>query len=743
MLRSVQLPDLLRRGRPYLAAVAIVAAAAVAEFFITRSSFGQLTLIPLSLAVAVTVVIGGFGPGVFAVCLAAVAMDLVVLEPGVVFRFREPAAPVEYVIFAAAWLAFCLLASGVHRRARADRARRVTAERATLQADRIGQLTAGLAQARTPAAAIEAALQEPLHALGADAGFVLLMSSDGLKVEVARSVDYDPAALLAITDPAARTPASDAMGRGAPVFVTSGEALRKDYGAAAGAFNSSVGVPLMIGSRVVALVQLDFTSAREFSDDDREYIDTLATRAAQALDRTWQYEYALRARAEAETQRARADQEISERQTMEVALRASEARGRALAARTSRLHGLTAALSEAVTLDAVARAVVEQGRIAVGAPSAEVLILADDGTVFERLHGQGAGLEDESARRMPTETGLTATEAVRSRAAVFVTSFEDWQTHYPRAASLAADGGYVSCASVPLLVEGAAIGVLAFYFTAPVNFDPEYRALLVSVAQDCAQALDRARLYESAQQARAEAEAANRLKDEFVSIVSHELRTPLNAILGWTAMLRRGDVDVALTTRALQSVHENAARQARLIDELLDFSRVTSGHLALEVQQVEVRELLRGVAESLIPESQAKGVTLQLGPVPPAVVHGDKARLEQVFFNLLGNALKFTPEGGRVSVDVVLEGRELIVRVSDTGRGIDPEFLPFVFERFRQSDETAGKEYGGLGLGLSIARQLVEAHGGSIAVESEGRGKGAAFTVLLPTTAEPFVGNPA
>jgi signal transduction histidine kinase len=265
-----------------------------------------------------------------------------------------------------------------------------------------------------------------------------------------------------------------------------------------------------------------------------------------------------------------------------------------------------------------------------------------------------------------------------------------------------------------------------------VNFDDEYRALLVSVAQDCAQALDRARLYESAQKARAEAESANRLKDEFVSIVSHELRAPLNAILGWTAMLRRDDLDHELATRALQSVHDNATRQARLIEELLDFSRVSSGRLALEREEIEIRELLRGVVESLIPDMAAKGVSLDFPPAPPAHVTGDRSRLEQVFFNLLGNALKFTPAGGRISVTVAEQEDQVEVRVADSGVGIEPEFLPFVFERFKQGDNAGGREFGGLGLGLSIARQLVEAHEGRIAVESRGKGQGATFTVRLP-----------
>jgi signal transduction histidine kinase len=718
----------LRVWRPYGVATVLVVAAAAVEFVIGRSFVRELSLIPLSLAIAASVLAGGFGPGILAVCLSAIAMDLIVLEPGVIFQFENPAAPIEYVVFIAAWLIFCLFASTVHRGMLADRERRVHAERKARQADRVGQLTAALAQARTPAAAIEAALHEPLHALGGDAGVLLLMTPDGRDAEVARSVGHSSASAAAQASLSRGTAASDAIGRGAPVFLGApGQPAPSAHG-----YEGTVAVPLMIGSRVVALVQLDFLKPREFSDDDREYLDTLATRAAQALDRTWQYEYALRARAEAETQRARADQEIAERQTMELALRASEARGRALAARTSRLHGLTAALSEAVALDGVARAVVAQGRTAVGAISGEVRLLADGGTMFETIYGEGQGLPAAAGDRVTVEPGFCATEAVRSLKPVFVTSFDEWQARYPKDASLAADGGYVSSATVPLLVEGAAIGVLAFYFTAPVNFDQEYQELLVSVAQDCAQALDRARLYEAAQAARAEAEAANRLKDEFVSIVSHELRTPLNAILGWTAMLRRADADPSMTTRALQSVHDNAARQARLIDELLDFSKVTSGRVTLAREPVEVGELLRGVVESLIPAAVGKRLALEIPQAPPAAVIGDKARLEQVFFNLLGNAIKFTPEGGRITVDFAVESGRVAVRVADTGLGIDPEFLPFVFDRFRQSADTAGREFGGLGLGLSIARQLVEAHGGTIQVESEGHGRGAAFTVTLP-----------
>lgn len=597
-------------------------------------------------------------------------------------------------------------------RLRRDRLARIAAERAAAQADRIAQLTAALSQARTTAAVVDACVHEPVHVLRAEAGVLFLINSDGSRADVTRAVGYPPGSPENPLMLNGQSPLSDAIGRGAPLIL-----------------EKTAIIPLLVGSRVVAVARFDFNEPRTFTEEDRVYFEALATRGAQALDRTWQYEFALRARAEAETQRARADQEIGERHKIEVALRASEARGRALAARTSRLHALTAGLSESVTLEDVARAVIHQGLVAAGASAGEVALLVDRGNALETVYAEGPGTGNT---RLPLDEGVCAREAVSNKQPVFLASFDEWQERFPKSASLAADGGYVSSATVPLLVKGTAIGVLAFYFTAPVNFDDEYQALLVSVAQHCAQALDRARLYEAAQKARGEAESANRLKDEFVSIVSHELRSPLNAILGWTAMLRRGDLEPTLVRRALQSVHDNAARQARLIEELLDFSRVSSGRLALVKEDIDLRELLRGVVEAQIPDAAAKGVTMALGQTPDLRVSGDARRLEQVFFNLLGNALKFTPSGGQVSIDVEARNGHVTVKVVDTGIGIDPEFLPHVFERFRQGEQAARREYGGLGLGLSIARQLVEAHQGRIAVESGGSGQGSTFLVTLP-----------
>jgi K+-sensing histidine kinase KdpD len=695
-----------------------VGIAVVAGVFTLRAGAAPLAAAPLGLAIAISAWYGGFGPGLFALALAAAGADLFLVQPGSVMRFASVAEAVAFAVFLAGWLVFCILAERVYRQLQRDRDLRAAAENSSSQANRLAQLTAALAQARTPRAAIEASLQEPLHALKADAGMLLLTSRDGQTAEIARAVAYPEGTQPETISLAEPGPISDAVGRGAPIVLP-----------------WSVVVPLLIGSRVVAVVKLDFSSQRELSADDHEYVRAFATYAARALDRTWQLEFAERARSDAEHLRAQAHQELAERKTIEHALRASETRYRALAARTSRLHTLSSALSEAVTVDAVARAVITHGRIVAGATAGEVMMLVEDGSHFDTLYGETTDPHGAELRHMPVEDGLCATEAVRTRRPVFVKSLTEWQDRYWRSASIAADGGYESSATMPLLVENAPIGVLAFHFTVPVNFDDDYQALLTSVAQHCAQALDRARLYESTQRARADAERANRIKDEFVSVVSHELRTPLSAILGWAGMLQRGTLNGEKTARALQSIADNASRQARLIEELLDFSRVASGRTSLHIERVDIRELVRNVVESMVPTAAARGIDLHLSPAPPVDVEGDVRRLEQVFFNLIDNALKFTPKGGRVSLDVRIVDGLVEVQVTDTGAGIDAEFLPRVFDRFRQADSTTSRAHGGLGLGLSIAKQLVEAHKGTIEADSAGKGHGASFTVRLPAAA--------
>ncbi|MBD2021068.1 PAS domain S-box protein, partial [Leptolyngbya sp. FACHB-36] len=228
---------------------------------------------------------------------------------------------------------------------------------------------------------------------------------------------------------------------------------------------------------------------------------------------------------------------------------------------------------------------------------------------------------------------------------------------------------------------------------------------------------------------------ANRLKDEFLATVSHELRTPLNAILGWATMLRSKQLDETMITRAIETIERNARAQNQLINDLLDVSRIITGKLRLDVRPVVLVSIVEAAIDSIRPAADAKSIRIQSLLDPAAgPISGDPDRLQQVFWNLLSNAVKFTPKGGRVQIRLERINSHVEVTVSDTGQGISPEFLPFVFERLQQADSTTTRVHGGLGLGLAIVRHLVELHGGSVQAASEGNGKGATFVVSLPVT---------
>jgi len=232
--------------------------------------------------------------------------------------------------------------------------------------------------------------------------------------------------------------------------------------------------------------------------------------------------------------------------------------------------------------------------------------------------------------------------------------------------------------------------------------------------------------------ARTEAEAANRAKDELLSVVSHELRTPLAAMLGWVGVLKQGRLSPERTARALDIMERSGRIQSELIDDLLDVSRVVSGRLRLDIGSVDLSAIVGAAVEAIRPDARAKKIRIESSRIERVLVAGDAVRLQQVVSNLLGNAVKFTPSGGSVAVSVTRAGDEARVVVRDTGRGIGAEFLPHVFEPFRQGEDVRRRKGGGLGLGLTIAKSLVDQHGGSLTAESDGDDKGATFTVVLP-----------
>ena len=235
-----------------------------------------------------------------------------------------------------------------------------------------------------------------------------------------------------------------------------------------------------------------------------------------------------------------------------------------------------------------------------------------------------------------------------------------------------------------------------------------------------------------AQVEREEAEAANAAKDQFLATISHELRTPLNAILGWTSLVRGGELDAETTQQALEVIERNARVQAQLIEDLLDVSRIISDNFRLEFSEIDLPAIARGAVETLQPQIRAKNLRLSLEMEPLPALCGDPTRLQQVAWNLLSNAIKFTPDDGHIEVHTCRRENSVVLEVVDSGQGIAPEFLPHIFDRFRQADGSSTRRHGGLGLGLAIVRHIVELHHGTIEAWSSGDGQGARFVVTLP-----------
>jgi signal transduction histidine kinase len=289
---------------------------------------------------------------------------------------------------------------------------------------------------------------------------------------------------------------------------------------------------------------------------------------------------------------------------------------------------------------------------------------------------------------------------------------------------------------VPIHGEGTIEGLIYVSRRTVSPFSQEDEAVGQRLADHAAIAIRNSRLFAAERAARAEAHAANRAKDHFLATLSHELRTPLNAMMGWLRMLRNPRLDEGQKTHAVDVIERNARLQAQLINDLLDVSRIIAGKLEMEKYAIDLVLVVQEAVEAIRSDVEAKALTLgvSLDPATGEVL-GDPMRLQQVVANLLSNAVKFTPPGGRIEVRLAREGVHARLTVADSGEGIDPPVLPYIFEPFQQADSTTTRSHQGLGLGLAIVRQLVEAHGGRARAESAGRGAGATFTVELPIVA--------
>ena len=392
-----------------------------------------------------------------------------------------------------------------------------------------------------------------------------------------------------------------------------------------------------------------------------------------------------------------------------------------------RLEMVTDTALSGVTLEVLLDALTDRLRLALEADTATILLLEASGQYLVQSVSHGLREQIDEPVSVPIGAGAAGRIAASKNGLIIddLTAID--------IVSPALRERVRSLAGVPLAVDGRLIGVIHVGSTRPRFFTPADLRLLELVGYRAALAIERTRLYEAERAARADAEAAGRAKDEFLAMLSHELQTPLNVVLLWTTLLRSGHLDPASMTRALEIIEEHARAQNRMIVDLLDVHRIVAGKLTLALQPVDLANVVDRSIESLRPTAEAKGVAVA-GKLDRAIglVVCDPIRMQQIVWNLLSNAIRFTPEGGRVEIALARDGGEVRITVSDTGQGISPDFLPHVFERFRQAESGLTRAHGGLGLGLAIVRHLVELHGGTVSAASEGAGKGTTFTVRLP-----------
>jgi PAS domain S-box-containing protein len=342
------------------------------------------------------------------------------------------------------------------------------------------------------------------------------------------------------------------------------------------------------------------------------------------------------------------------------------------------------------------------------------------------------GISEETARSLEwIEFGQSLCGLVAQERRPIILNQAQIATH-PNA-QLVCSSGATAYAGYPLMCQGHLLGTLSFISRTRSHFAPEEIDLLHSICEQMAIAIERATLTASIQQQAEQLQQTNRIKDEFLAVLSHELRTPLNPILGWSKLLQRHRLSEAKTLEALAAIERNAKLQAELIEDLLDVSQILQGNLSLNIAPVNLANPIQAAMQTVHLAAEAKSISIQAELDPAArQILGDAARIQQVIWNLLSNAVKFTPTGGRVHLRLEYLDTQAQVIVRDTGKGIASDFLPYVFDCFRQEDGAMTRKFGGLGLGLAIGRYLVELHGGTIQAESQGEGLGATFTVRLP-----------
>jgi PAS domain S-box-containing protein len=585
---------------------------------------------------------------------------------------------------------------------------------------RLQSLSAALSRAVTLGDVAEASVIAGMAAVSARTAGLWWLSRDGKVAELLASACYPDEVVERLRrlplDTPTPMPILEAIRTGEAVWVESRSEFRDRFPQ----FESEVRppsrdyafscLPLVAERRTIGAIAFTFPRTGGFGEDDRVLLVVLARQCALALERARLYDEAQLAK-ERSTFLARASEILSSSLEYEKTLEALTR----LAVPPIADCCAVDMLGEGGTIQRIAVAHRDPAREPMAAEYLRKYPIRLDAT-------RGVG----KVIRKGTPESLDVTDA-----AIEVATADPEQRAAIRAL------GIESYLSVPLKARERVLGALTLMHAGSGR---RYTEADLRLAEDLARraaiAVDNALLYREAQMQMHNAEEASRAKDEFLATVSHELRTPLTSILGWTQILRAQKIaPLPKVERALQTIERNARAQAQLIEDLLDVSRIIQGKMRLEVARLDPSLVIEAALESVRPAAEAKGIKLVTQLEPNAgMIHGDPNRIQQVVWNLLTNAIKFTPRGGEIRTALQRIGGEIEISVEDTGRGISPAFLPHVFERFRQADSRATRATGGLGLGLAIVRHLAELHGGWVRAESGGEGRGATFRVRLPVS---------
>jgi len=581
------------------------------------------------------------------------------------------------------------------------------AERAMDRTARLQALTESFSAALTVERVAQTVLITPF--VHAKATGVWLKSPDGNAIELVASRGFSPESKKAFQqlDIDAQAPVADAVRTGEPVWLESCALYAAKFPALEAAGLSRVSesaiayLPLATGGAVLGALSFSFSNVNELDQQERAFLLSVARQCAQALDRARLYE---------NEQRAHFRSEFSAKATA----------------------ALVESLDHRKTLQAVARLAVPRF-----ADWAAVDLMGEDGSIRRVViaHVDPAKVELgwELFHRFPPkrEDTVGVANVLRTGKSEFVAHIPDSLfvevIGDPELLEIARARKLSSSITVPMKARGRTLGAITFVLAeSNRRYTPADVALAEELGIRAAALVENGRMYHNSVE-------ASRVKDEFLSTLSHELRTPLTAILGWARILAGNNLPEGKRMKAVEIIARNAKTQAQLIDDMLDISRIITGKMRLDVQSINPLEVVEAAIDSVRLRAETKMIRIQTVLDPQAgPIIGDPARLQQIIWNLLTNAIKFTPKGGRALVRLTRINSHIEIEVSDTGEGIALEFLPFVFDRFRQGDASSSRPHGGLGLGLSIVRDLVELHGGTIEATSEGSGKGATFRVKLP-----------